>query len=172
MSKRTLKRFFALTITLITVTAAAVIPASAATFSDVDANSDLGKAVSLLVDKGIITGMKDYCWALGLDLRRLQDALTKNSGVTPEVFAFPFGDVDNEAVPVLKSLGIVAAFSCEDKIDRLTGDPKELFHLGRINRPSGISTEEFMFFLLRIEKTFRRENGIWLRIRKRRWLRQ
>jgi len=88
--------------------------------------------------------MKDYCWALGLDLRRLQDALTKNSGVTPEVFAFPFGDVDNEAVPVLKSLGIVAAFSCEDKIDRLTGDPKELFHLGRINRPSGISTEEFM----------------------------
>ena len=78
MSRRTLKRFFALTITLIAVTAAAAIPASAATFSDVDANSDLGKAVSLLVDKGIITGMGDGTFGTARGLTRAETCTVIN----------------------------------------------------------------------------------------------
>lgn len=86
----------------------------------------------------------DYQQALTKDLSRLQTTLTQNSGVTPTVFAYPYGFYCNESLPVLKKLGFTAAITCEKKLNSLTGDADELYHLGRFNRPAGISTESFM----------------------------
>lgn len=86
----------------------------------------------------------DYRRALAADISRLQAALEQNSGVTPTVYACPYGFFCSEAVPVLKELGFTAAFTCEKKLNSLTGDADELYHLGRFNRPAGISTEAFM----------------------------
>ena len=86
----------------------------------------------------------DYHRALTADLSRLQTTLQQSSGVTPTVFACPYGFLCDNTIPVLKELGFIAAFTCEKKINSLTGDAEELYHLGRFNRPAGITTEAFM----------------------------
>ena len=46
---------------------------------------------------------------------------------------------------LLKELGFTAALTCKEKINHLTADdPEQLYDLGRYNRPSGVSTGEFM----------------------------
>ena len=44
----------------------------------------------------------------------------------------------------LRQLGISAALTCEERINTLTGDPEELFHLGRFNRPHGKPLEQIL----------------------------
>lgn len=87
---------------------------------------------------------EEYRTALSEDISRLQALLAEKCGVEPAVFAYPYGRVSKEALPVLKSLGFRAALTCESRVNYLTGEPDELFQLGRFNRPSGISTETFM----------------------------
>ncbi|MCD7857217.1 MAG: polysaccharide deacetylase family protein [Clostridiales bacterium] len=86
----------------------------------------------------------DYQAALGEDLARLQTLLTERSGVTPTTFAYPYGATCPEALPVLQALGFTAALTCEEHINCLTGDPAQLFSLGRFNRPANLTTEGYM----------------------------
>ena len=86
-----------------------------------------------------------YSAALSEDLSRLQSILSEKSGVTPTVFAYPYGAISSEAVFVLQSLGFRAALTCEERVNYLSSlAPDRLYRLGRFNRPSGESTEEFM----------------------------
>ena len=86
-----------------------------------------------------------YSATLSNDLSKLQSVLAEKSGVTPTVFAYPYGAVSEEAVFVLQSLGFSAALTCAEKINLLSpDDPDRLYHLGRFNRPSGEETEAFM----------------------------
>ncbi|MBQ1216823.1 MAG: polysaccharide deacetylase family protein [Clostridia bacterium] len=86
-----------------------------------------------------------YSAALSEDLSRLQSILSEKSGVTPTVFAYPYGAISSEAVFVLQSLGFRAALTCEERVNYLSAlAPDRLYRLGRFNRPSGESTEEFM----------------------------
>ena len=86
-----------------------------------------------------------YEAALSRDLSLLQSMLTEKTGVTPEVFAYPYGAVSRESVFVLQSLGFSAALTCTEKINFISGNSAEqLYRLGRFNRPSGESTESFM----------------------------
>lgn len=79
------------------------------------------------------------------DLTRLQTWLTQQCGTTPRVFAYPYGFASPESLDVLKELGFTAALTCKEKINHLTADdPEQLYDLGRYNRPSGVSTGEFM----------------------------
>lgn len=86
-----------------------------------------------------------YSAALSSDLSKLQSMLTEKSGVTPTVFAYPYGAVSDEAVFVLQSLGFSAALTCVERVNLLSPtSPETLYHLGRFNRPSGESTADFM----------------------------
>ena len=85
-----------------------------------------------------------YAEALTGDLARLQEALQKNCGLCPTTFAYPYGEISREALPVLQKLGFRAALTCDERINRLPRDPAALFALGRINRDSRYSTEAFM----------------------------
>lgn len=85
-----------------------------------------------------------YQTILRADLEKLQTCLAEQSGVTPKVFAYPYGFVSPESIDVLKELGFTAALTCKETTNHLTGDPEQLYELGRFNRPSGISTEDFM----------------------------
>ena len=57
--------------------------------------------------------------------------------------AFPFGSYTKSTLEAVKALGFQAAFTCEEKINHLTGDGEELYQICRFNRPGGVSTEEF-----------------------------
>ena len=85
-----------------------------------------------------------YDKALTEDLNRLQDTLTQNAGLTPIVFTYPYGFVSEESIPVLRKLGFLAALTCYERINYITGEPAQLYRLGRFNRIPGNSTEAFM----------------------------
>jgi peptidoglycan/xylan/chitin deacetylase (PgdA/CDA1 family) len=57
--------------------------------------------------------------------------------------AYPFGLYSSETEQLLQNMGFQCAFTCEEHINMLTGDPAELYRLGRFNRPHGISSETF-----------------------------
>ena len=85
-----------------------------------------------------------YGKALTADLNKLQDALTQQSGLTPIVFTYPYGFVSEESLPVIRKLGFLAALTCYERINYITGEPEQLYRLGRFNRTPGISTDAFM----------------------------
>lgn len=86
-----------------------------------------------------------YQQRLAQDLRQLQEHCAQNlKGWQPTCFAWPFGFSSPEALPILRQLGISAALTCEERINTLTGDPEELFHLGRFNRPHGKPLEQIL----------------------------
>lgn len=85
-----------------------------------------------------------YSLVLKEDLLHLQRTLLENCGFTPEVFAYPYGYMCKEAEPVLKELGFASALTCTEEVNYITGDPEQLFSLGRFNRSSIYSTSDFM----------------------------
>lgn len=85
-----------------------------------------------------------YQQLLETDLTRAQEQFQRRLGVTPSVFAYPFGAVSKEALSVLQDMGFEAAFTCEEKVNTLTRDEGCLFRLGRYRRPHGISGEAYL----------------------------
>lgn len=85
-----------------------------------------------------------YQTLLRSDLAAMQDAMEARCGVRPQAFVYPFGNVDQVSGEVLRALGFRASFSCNEHVNTISRDPQCLWLLGRYNRPSGVSTEEFM----------------------------
>jgi len=89
-------------------------------------------------------GEAEYYAALVCDIGRTQSLLEENCGILPTTFAYPFGQIEKAALPVLKEMGFTALLTCTEKVNEINGDPAVLFDLGRFNRPSGVTTEKFM----------------------------
>lgn len=87
---------------------------------------------------------EEYTENFTRDLSKLQDALKEHCGITPTAFAYPYGFISAPSVDALKKMGFTCAFTCEEKVNYLTGDPQELYALHRFNRPAGVSTADFM----------------------------
>lgn len=78
------------------------------------------------------------------DLLRLQNLFLSHNLIPPSAIAYPYGAYDEITTSVIKSLGFKVSFTCEERINRLsTGNKECLYDMGRYNRVSGISSEEF-----------------------------
>lgn len=77
------------------------------------------------------------------DIIKMQQRTKEMLGITPSAFAYPFGNISSSALPVIKETGIKAVFCCWEKFNYLTGDPEQLYHINRFNRPHGKSTADF-----------------------------
>lgn len=86
----------------------------------------------------------EYADALFEDVGLCQTLLSINCGIAPAVFTYPFGCISKESIPVLRSMGFSAAFSCYERPNYITRDPDCLFTLDRYNRSGHLSTEQFM----------------------------
>lgn len=84
---------------------------------------------------------EQYKKRLSADLGKLQDRLA-GGGIDCKCFAFPFGAYSKDAEEVLRSLGFRAAFTCNEKINKVSRT-SNLFYLYRFNRPSGESSQAF-----------------------------
>lgn len=82
------------------------------------------------------------------DIGVMQTTVKMNTGMTPVVFAYPYGCISSESVPLLKKIGFSAALTCFEKPNYITKDKNCLFSINRYNRPAGMSTEKFMKKLL------------------------
>ncbi len=85
---------------------------------------------------------EQYADALRRDLSKLQRLLTKNCGVTPDTFTYPFGNVTKIAQKQLPQLGFKVSLTCKEGVSTIKkGDKTTLFDLKRINRSGFIDTD-------------------------------
>lgn len=84
-----------------------------------------------------------YRWRLSSDLSRFITACGYHDVKMTYSIAYPFGAYDRHTTDTVRDMGFLAAFTCTEKINHLTGDGDELYYLGRFNRPHGISSENF-----------------------------
>ncbi|MBR1442179.1 MAG: polysaccharide deacetylase family protein [Firmicutes bacterium] len=84
-----------------------------------------------------------YRKALFDDLLHLQNDLKTHIGKETEIFAYPYGAICKESVPVINDLGFKVVFTCTEKKNVLSGSSEELLHLGRFNRANGESSKAF-----------------------------
>ena len=84
-----------------------------------------------------------YRQVLTGDLSAAQNLLTRQVGVTPTTFVYPFGAYSKEARPILQELGFSASFLCEGRVNCITRDPECLWGLGRYLRPAGTDSAAY-----------------------------
>lgn len=86
----------------------------------------------------------DYKLALEKDILWLENKLKNDCGFNTQVFAYPFGEYNDEGEKILRDLGFKAFLTCNEGINKVrSGDTKVLSHLKRINRTGLLSTKEF-----------------------------
>jgi len=81
--------------------------------------------------------LSHYEQILTEDLGKLQQEIQENTGIAPNTFAYPYGQVSEESVPIIKKLGFKASLSCLYGINIITRDKEELYGLRRICRSHG-----------------------------------
>lgn len=85
-----------------------------------------------------------YVSALRDDIRKLNEALEENCGITPFVFAYPYGEISPEAKSVLAEEGFRVLLTCEEKRNHVEKGGGTLLTLGRVNRAASYTTGEFI----------------------------
>lgn len=87
---------------------------------------------------------EQYSEFLSADALKMKEKMLEFTGNAPVAIAYPFGSFSKESKEILKSSGIKAAFTCEEKVNTIKKAESEwLFGLGRYNRPEGVSSENF-----------------------------
>lgn len=84
-----------------------------------------------------------YAAMLRADIGQLQSQAQEKTGIAPTVFAYPYGFICRESIPVLKDLGFVCTLTCYERPNYITRDPSCLYGLDRYNRSAAADTEEF-----------------------------
>ena len=84
-----------------------------------------------------------YAKMLRADLSRLQSRAKEQTGISPAVFAYPYGFICRESVPVLQELGFEVTLTCREEPNYITHDPACLYGLGRYHRDPAEPRESF-----------------------------
>jgi peptidoglycan/xylan/chitin deacetylase (PgdA/CDA1 family) len=79
--------------------------------------------------------LMDFQRLFGRDVQRLQERILVETGYTADAFAFPYHEVCEDAVQVLRILGFRVVFTGAGKSNTVTaGDAESLLNLRRVNR--------------------------------------
>jgi len=81
-----------------------------------------------------------YHKALSKDVGQMQEKCNEHLGIYPKIFTYPFGQICEDALPIIKEMGFEAVLTCQEKINYIT-DKNQLEHLNRFNRPHGTSLQ-------------------------------
>ncbi|EWM54292.1 polysaccharide deacetylase family protein [Ruminococcus flavefaciens] len=87
---------------------------------------------------------EEYAYLLQNDIGLLRTELHRNCGIVPAVFAYPFGALSRESLPVLRDSGILMTLTCREGVNLITRTPDCLYGIFRYNRSGLLSTEEYM----------------------------
>lgn len=87
---------------------------------------------------------EEYAALLRSDIGLLRTELHLNCSIVPYVFAYPFGDLCKESLPVLRDSGILMTLTCREGMNYITREPDCLYGIFRYNRSGLYSTEEYM----------------------------
>ena len=84
-----------------------------------------------------------YTKAIQMDLGELQDRISLYTGKTPQVFTYPYGAHSKLSESIIRGMGFKVTLSAASGINRLTGNPNELYLMKRYIRPHGINSIRF-----------------------------
>lgn len=87
--------------------------------------------------------LAQYRRLLSTDLSKYLQACERYEVDAVPSIAFPYGAFNSDTIDVVRDMGFLAAFTCSELVNELTGDPEELFLLSRFNRPHGVSSGSF-----------------------------
>ena len=90
------------------------------------------------------SGLRQGCAKLPTDIGLLKTELHDNCGIVPAVFAYPFGALSKESLPVLRDSGILMTLTCREGMNTITREPDCLYGIFRYNRSGLLTTEEYM----------------------------
>lgn len=85
----------------------------------------------------------EYFSALSADLCLFRERYRQYIGRECTVLALPYGIYTQKTIEYARELGFRAVLTCTERVNLLSGQKSELMELGRYNRPSGVSSEEF-----------------------------
>ena len=91
---------------------------------------------------------EQYRSALSDDISLLQNDIRAACGYVPFVFAYPYGKISPESIPVLRDMGFMMTLTCYERMNYITRDPDCLFNIDRFNRSGLLSTNDFMSVML------------------------
>lgn len=83
----------------------------------------------------------EYRRMLTADTETLEAGLALYGIARPVTYAYPFGLGCPEAQEVLTQRGYTVLLTCEQRVNRLSGDSSELLYLGRYNRANSFERE-------------------------------
>lgn len=86
----------------------------------------------------------DYRAVFMSDTLNFLNKIKTNSEIIPNTYVYPYGAISEESLQLVKACGFKVSLGVEEKQNYITKDKECLYRLNRYNRPSGISTEEFM----------------------------
>lgn len=85
-----------------------------------------------------------YKAMLTQDLTRVQELIQQYTGTAPKTFAYPFGLRCSQSEEVLRELGFQIVLTCAERVNHITNQSADwLCSIGRFNRPSGTTSEQF-----------------------------
>lgn len=94
--------------------------------------------------KNLGESLEHYEQVLTEDIGRLQSEMKMNTGFTPTTFAYPYGRVSPESVPIIKKLGFQASLTCDYGVNVIKREPDTLYGLKRICRSHEVSCRELI----------------------------
>lgn len=107
---------------------------------DLHKNNGSRHGISKKRDEDVVS----YNSEVGTDIMKMQNIMKEKTGYVPTTLTLPFGAYKKETIDLAKDLGFKAVLLCEEKVNIIKqGDTEILYHLGRYNRPSKVSTESF-----------------------------
>ena len=107
---------------------------------DMHSNKDERQGCAKLPSESI----EKYTEIFSADIGLLKTELIRNCGIAPAIFAYPFGVISRESLPVLRDSGILITLTCREKINLITRNPDCLYGISRYNRSGLFTTEEYM----------------------------
>ena len=83
-----------------------------------------------------------YQEALRRDLERFLQVSAAHGLPLQPAIAYPYGAYVRATVDMVRELGFSVAFTCDEKVNKLSGAEGEMLRLGRFNRPHGAQAEK------------------------------
>lgn len=87
--------------------------------------------------------LETYKYNLKKDIKKAQNLLQDNNIKKPLCFTYPFGGESESSLEIIKSMNFKCTLTCQEKINYIYPDKSCLYELGRYNRTSKESSNNF-----------------------------